>query len=97
MAKLEREGQLPVRPDATKALAEDAKRVLEQARVEMEKTLQQDMQKVGDLVAVRMEAVQRQLSLMRAEIEGLQAQTVALKSDPVNDLLRQARERLQGV
>ena len=79
------------------ALPDEAQRLLDQARVEMEQAVGKDMTRVGGLLAGRLESLSQRLAQTRAEIDRLQAQTRDIQKDPVNDLLRMARDRLQGV
>ena len=78
-------------------LPDEAQRLLDQARSEMEQAVGRDITRVGGLLAGRLESLSQRLAQTRAEIDRIQAQTRDIQKDPVHDLLRMARDKLQGV
>jgi hypothetical protein len=79
------------------ALPPEAQALLEQTRMDMERAVGADINRVGSLLAGRLETIHQRLAQTKAEIDRIHAHTREIQKDPLNDLLRQARDRLQSM
>lgn len=84
-------------PWGAPAEAEEARRLLSAARLDVERVLASQMQELESALAARAAQVGAQLQQARAEIERLERETAALRSKRYDDVLKQLRDRVNAL
>lgn len=84
-------------PWESSAEANEAKRLLENARADVERVVLGEMRRLEATLSAKAERVAAKLQQTRAEIDRLEKETAAMRANKYDDLLRQLRDRVNAL